>query len=92
MTATTTAPYDGNAIAGTLLELFGVEMTVARGTCAACGARRLVAELEVYLPAPGTVVRCPDCHALLMIVTSIGGYACVDMRGIAELAMPPAGG
>jgi hypothetical protein len=49
---------DGNAIAGQLVEVFGTELTTAIGTCAGCGASGAVAELEVYLQAPGTVVRC----------------------------------
>jgi hypothetical protein len=38
---------DGNAIGGLLLEVFGVEMTVATGVCASCGATGPVAELHV---------------------------------------------
>jgi hypothetical protein len=36
---------DGNAIAGTLAEVFGGEMTTAIGVCAHCGARGPVAEV-----------------------------------------------
>ena len=54
---------DGNAIAGLLVEVFGAELTTATGTCAHCGATGPVAELEVYLQAPGTVVRCRSCSS-----------------------------
>ena len=48
---------DGNAIAGLLGEIFAVEMTTAHGTCASCGAVNEVGRVDVYVHAPGTVVR-----------------------------------
>ena len=54
---------DGNAIGGLLLDVFGAEMTTAAGVCAECGATGQVAELVVYLEAPGTVARCRGCSA-----------------------------
>jgi hypothetical protein len=38
---------DGNAVAGPLFEYFGTEMTVARGSCAYCGAAAQIGELPV---------------------------------------------
>jgi hypothetical protein len=76
---------DGNAIGGLLLEVFGVELTAASGVCAGCGARRPVAEVAVYLQAPGTVVRCRSCRAVLMVLVEVRGIRCVDLRGLASL-------
>ena len=76
---------DGNAIAGQLVEVFGAELTTATGVCGSCGASGLVAELEVYLQAPGTVVRCRSCSAVLMVLVTARGVTCVDLRGLAEL-------
>jgi Family of unknown function (DUF6510) len=76
---------DGNAIGGLLLEIFGHEMTAARGTCAHCGATRPVAEFVVYVRAPGTVARCRDCTAVLMVITRRGPVNCVDLMGLAAL-------
>ena len=76
---------DGNAIAGLLVEIFGEEMTTASGECANCGDRRQIAELEVYLRAPGTVVRCRSCTSVLMVVVVSRGINCVDLHGLAEL-------
>jgi hypothetical protein len=73
---------DGNAIAGRLAEVFGAEMTTATGVCASCGARRQVAELMVYVRAPGTVARCPTCEAVVMVLAEIRGINCVDLRGL----------
>ena len=76
---------DGNAIAGLLLDVFGTEMTTASGVCASCGARAQLAELEVYLRAPGTVVRCRSCESVLMVLVEVRGITCVDLRGLASL-------
>lgn len=76
---------DGNAIAGLLLDVFGTEMTTASGVCASCGARAQLAELVVYLRAPGTVVRCRSCESVLMVLVEVRGTNCVDLRGLASL-------
>jgi hypothetical protein len=76
---------DGNAIAGLLVDVFGVEMTTATGVCSACGAQGHVAEFEVYLRAPGTVVRCRSCSNVLIVIVHTHGFACVDLRGLAAL-------
>jgi hypothetical protein len=81
---------DGNAIGGLLLETFGAEMTTATGVCDHCGAAALVAELVVYLEAPGTVVRCRSCESVVMVVARVRGINCVDLRGLAK--MEPAAG
>ena len=78
-------PLDGNAIGGLLLEVFGAELTTATGTCAECGARAQVAELVVYLEAPGTVVRCRSCDNTLMVVVDVRGTKCVDLQGLSVL-------
>jgi hypothetical protein len=77
---------DGNAIAGLLHEVFGTEMTPAVGTCASCGATGPLAECVVYLRAPGTVVRCRRCTALLIVIVRVRAMNCVDLRGLAALA------
>lgn len=76
---------DGNAIAGLLREVFGAEMTTATGTCAHCGAAGLVAELVVYVQAPGAVARCRSCESLLLVIVDVRGVKCVDLQGIAVL-------
>jgi Family of unknown function (DUF6510) len=79
---------DGNAIGGMLIEIFGAEMTTAKGTCANCGAVMQVAELVVYLQAPGTVGRCRTCESVVMVVVERRGINCVDLRGLASLEHP----
>jgi len=76
---------DGNAIGGTLHEVFGAELTAARGSCAGCGATAPVAEFAVYVRGPGTVARCRRCDAVLMVLVTIRGRTCVDLRGLSAL-------
>jgi hypothetical protein len=81
------APFDGNAIAGQLYEVFGTEMTAATAVCGNCGASGHVAELAVYLPAPGIVGRCRQCSAALIVLTTVREITCVDLRGVASLEL-----
>jgi Family of unknown function (DUF6510) len=81
---------DGNAIGGLLHEVFGAEMTDATGRCGSCGAIAPVAESVVYLHAPGTVVRCRSCTAVLMVFVRRAEMNCVDLFGLAALESTPA--
>ena len=82
---------DGNAIAGDLLEVFGVDLTAATCECAVCGASGFFAEAVVYTRGPGHVARCRACGEALMVLVTVRGITCVDLRGIAALATGPAG-
>ena len=77
---------DGNAIAGTMMGVFGHEMTTELGTtCASCEARSTVGEFRVYLRAPGEVARCRHCGSVVMVFVEARGVTCVDLRGLAAL-------
>jgi len=71
---------DGNAIAGSLYNHFGHEMTMAHGRCKHCNATWMLAELRVYLKAPGAVSRCPTCDEVVMVI--------VEARGSDAFFMP----
>jgi hypothetical protein len=73
---------DGNAIAGLLREIFGVEMTEAGTTCAGCGAMHAVGRVDVYMNAPGVVVRCPACGRVLMRIVHGRGRYWLDFTGL----------
>ena len=79
---------DGNAMAGTLQELFGVEMTVALGVCIECGNAGEVATAHVYNRAPGTVLRCPACGCVLMRVVRGRDRTWLDLSGLRTLEVP----
>ncbi len=82
---------DGNALAGTLRAVFGVEMTEVRGACAACGKTEPIGAEHVYLHAPGAVVRCCHCDNVLMVVVeareeyvlSLSGFKSLQVRALA---------
>ncbi len=77
---------DGNAIGGMLIDVFGTDMTAASSTCSTCGAIRPVAELVVYMQAPGIVVRCRTCGTVLMVLVKAHSVTCaVDLAGLAAL-------
>ena len=72
---------DGNAIAGLLREIFTMEMTNAESTCAGCGTVHPVGRVDVYLNAPGAVVRCPACEGVLMRIVQGRGRYWIDLTG-----------
>jgi hypothetical protein len=77
---------DGNAIGGLLVDVFGSDMTTAATVCGFCGTGSRVAELAVYLRAPGTVVRCRTCQNVLMVFVRARGMICTDLSGLASLS------
>ena len=77
---------DGNAAAGLLSEVFAAEMTSASGTCAGCGATNVFARAQLYTHAPGTVLRCPSCTAVLMCIVRLpDGGLVVDLSGLQRI-------
>jgi hypothetical protein len=82
---------DGNAIGGLLRELFGVEMTTAEGVCGSCGARDRMARQDVYVHAPGVVVRCCHCEAVLLRIVRGPGRSWLDVSGMSCLELPDRG-
>ena len=78
---------DGNAIGGVLAEIFGTEMTVAVGVCGSCGATGPVAELHVYLRAPGIVFLCATCESVLLKIVQSERRTWLDLSGLRTLAL-----
>lgn len=72
---------DGNAIGGILREIFALDVTTAETTCAGCGAVHVVGRVDVYLDAPGAVVRCPSCEQVLMKIVHGRGRYWIDLTG-----------
>ena len=81
---------DGNAIGGLLHEVFGTEMTAAPARCGSCGMSGPVAAMVVYREAPGVVARCRRCANVLMVIVTVRGMNCVDLRGLARIDTPAA--
>jgi len=72
---------DGNALGGMLLEVFGREMTDARGCCAACGSVHAIGAMIVYRSA-GDVMRCPTCDNVVVVATTIREQIRVHFAGV----------
>jgi hypothetical protein len=83
-----TAPFDGNAPAGDLSEVFAFDITMARTTCAVCGDTRPLAELHAYMRAPGTVLRCATCEAVQVRLVRGPQRAWLDLTGVRVMEVP----
>ncbi|HVN53684.1 MAG TPA: DUF6510 family protein [Anaerolineaceae bacterium] len=79
---------DGNALAGTLQEIFSVEMTTADIQCAACGRRGEMGSLWAFTQAPGVVLRCPTCHNILLRIVVAPDRYYIEARGAAHFCIP----
>jgi hypothetical protein len=78
---------DGNALAGTLQEIFGTDVTAASCECAACGNHAEVGTLLAFTHGPGAVLRCSTCGAVtLRIVERTDAYL-LDTRGLAWIRL-----
>lgn len=78
---------DGNAIGGLLLELFGREMTGATSICRSCGSADVLACADVYMQAPGTVVRCRHCEGVLMRIVRARERWWLDLGGVRSIEL-----
>ena len=78
---------DGNAIGGLLNELFGTELTAAPCVCGGCGAREEMARLDVYVHAPGVVVRCRHCEDVMIRIVRGPTRTWIDLTGTTRLEL-----
>ncbi len=78
---------DGNAVGGSLAAAFGSDMTAVPGKCAHCGTVSVVANMRVYIRAPGAVMRCPTCHGVVLRIVETDGATYIDARGAAYLRL-----
>lgn len=72
---------DGNALAGAL-DQFVSELTSAQCTCAGCGSSSPLAAALLYAKAPGMVLRCPACTAVLLCLTDQGNRQVLTLSGV----------
>ncbi len=81
---------DGNAAAGLLQEVFGVEVTSGWTGCAGCGARAQVGALLAYGHGMGTILRCPGCGGAQIRIARGPGRYWLDLRGVTYLQVAQA--
>jgi hypothetical protein len=83
---------DGNALAGPLRELFAIDLSAARATCAHCDSAAPLAEQHLYADAPAMVLRCRDCTGVLLRYSADGASVRADFSGLRLLVAPVAVG
>jgi Family of unknown function (DUF6510) len=76
---------DGNAFAGVLGEVFVDEMTSARVACAGCGEVEPIGAQHGYMQAPGVVLRCCHCGAVLLVMMQRDGKHLLGFERIRSL-------
>jgi uncharacterized Zn finger protein len=79
---------DGNAVAGTLAEIYGDEMTTVLAECASCGQVDPIGGLLAYVHAPGIVLRCTACATVMIRIVQTPRRTLVDVRG-KRIPLPP---
>jgi hypothetical protein len=79
---------DGNALAGDLREIFALDVTAAVTICAGCGHPSAIAQLRVWVRAPGQVARCPSCEDVILRVVRAPDRIFLDLRGSLRLELP----
>ena len=78
---------DGNAAAGELSRIIAMDVTIAEGQCAHCGAIKRFAEAHLYMQAPGVVARCVVCEHVLLRLVSARQHMFLDARGMTYLRL-----
>ncbi len=78
---------DGNAAAGTLHEIFGLEMTASLTQCANCGKVGQVGMLWAFVQSMGTVLRCPGCGSVILRVVETPHAIYLDAQGMTYLRL-----
>ena len=72
---------DGNAVAGDLTEMMGVDVTRYMTRCAHCGNRDAMGSLRAWTHGPGVVLRCVICSQVVVRWVRTPDGARVDLRG-----------
>ena len=85
-----TIPLDGNSAAGLFSEVFSVDLTVARATCAQCDAEGELGSLKMWAVEMGAVLRCPACGDVVLRLTSTPNAVWLDATGARSIAIPRA--
>ena len=76
---------DGNAVAGELQEMMGIDVTTFLARCAHCGNRGELGSLRAWTHGPGVVLRCIVCSEVVIRWVRRPDGARLDLRGAAFL-------
>ena len=78
---------DANAVAGTLHEIFGLEMTASPTECAHCGNEAEIGTLLAFTRGPGIILRCSGCEQVVLRIVQTPDSVLLDARGAAYLRL-----
>ena len=78
---------DGNAVAGLLDEIFGVDITASPCACVHCGREGALATLLTFTQTPGVVLRCPACESVVLRIVQTPDAIYLDARGTLYLRL-----
>ena len=80
---------DGNALAGTLQQIFAVDVTAASGCCAKCGRVAEFGAQHLYRHplAPGAVLRCAACGNVLLVLVERRNDFRLTLRGLSWIEL-----
>jgi hypothetical protein len=72
---------DGNGIAGTLGEIFTMDITSAERICQSCGTQAAIGAHRAYQGA-GIALRCPACGDIAALLGTMGDHGhLLELRG-----------
>jgi len=78
---------DGNALAGTFADAFGIEFTDAIGQCGGCRHRAALARAHAYVTDMGAVARCEACNGVLAIIVRTPTDVHVSLSGLVHVSI-----
>ncbi|WP_314428287.1 DUF6510 family protein [uncultured Microbacterium sp.] len=76
---------DGNAAGGMLIELFGRDMTSARGACRHCSREAELGDAVAELDPAGVILLCRGCGRTLLTCLQVDGRYTLDIGALASL-------
>jgi NAD-dependent SIR2 family protein deacetylase len=79
---------DGNAAGGRLRDVFALDATAARATCAGCNATAPLGALAEYGHDMGVVLRCSACGTAVLRIVQTPERLHVDFAGMTTLTFP----
>lgn len=82
---------DGNAAAGMLYEVFGLEMTAEPTECNNCGNKGELGSLLVFMEGPGVILRCTACKNVMLRIVETPSAFYLDARGAVFLRLSKQG-
>lgn len=70
----------GDAVAGSLSNIFAVDVTAAEVVCPQCGRASPLADEKAYLRGPASLLQCKNCSSVLGRFRRAQDVVWVDMR------------